>query len=69
MALVLPELPGSVIQRIGRPELPGAWRTLYSNAINGFTGNTGIMPPKGGFTGLSDDQVKVIVDYMVVGQQ
>ena len=42
---------------------------LYSNAINGFTGNTGIMPPKGGFTGLSDDQVKVIVDYMVGGQQ
>lgn len=38
---------------------------LYSNAVNGFIGNTGIMPPKGGFTDLSDDQVRAIVDYMV----
>ncbi len=38
---------------------------IYGNAINGFTGDTGIMPPKGGFTDLSDDQVKAIVDYMV----
>lgn len=41
---------------------------IYSNAINGFTGNTGIMPPKGGFTDLSDDQIKAIVDYMVGGR-
>ncbi|MGB5707797.1 MAG: c-type cytochrome [Arenicellales bacterium] len=38
---------------------------LYRNAIKGFSGNHGVMPPKGGFTNLSDDQVKAIVDYMI----
>ncbi len=35
--------------------------TLYSHAINGFKG----MPPKGGAVSLSDEQIKVVVDYMV----
>ena len=35
--------------------------TLYEHAIKGFNG----MPPKGGNMSLGDDQVKVIVDYMV----
>ncbi len=59
-----------------KPGNTADWRTrmakgmevIYSNAINGFTGNTGIMPPKGGFTDLSDDQIKAIVDYMVGGR-
>ena len=34
---------------------------LYENAIKGLRG----MPPKGGSTNLSDDQVKAAVDYMV----
>ena len=34
---------------------------LYMHAIQGFNG----MPAKGGAMHLSDDQVKVIVDYMV----
>lgn len=38
--------------------------TLYDHAINGFTGNTGVMPAKGG-TSLSDDSIKTAVDYMV----
>ena len=38
---------------------------LYRNAIEGFTGNTGVMPPKGGFTELTDEQVREIVDFMV----
>lgn len=38
---------------------------LYQHAINGFTGETGIMPPKGGRTDLSDAQVKAAVDYMI----
>ena len=37
---------------------------VYRNAIHGFTGKTGVMPPKGGFTDLSDDRIKAIVDYM-----
>jgi len=38
---------------------------MYQHAINGFQGSTGVMPPKGGFTHLSDDQVKAAVDFMV----
>lgn len=39
--------------------------TLYSNVINGFQGETGVMPPKGGFMNLSDDDVKSAVDFMI----
>lgn len=39
--------------------------TMYTNAINGFKGKTGMMPPKGGFGNLSDAEVKAAVDYMV----
>lgn len=38
--------------------------TLYEHAINGFEGK-GKMPAKGGFTNLSDDQVKMAVDHML----
>lgn len=39
--------------------------TLYKHAIEGFQGQTGMMPPKGGATDLSDDEVKGAVDFMV----
>ena len=39
--------------------------TLYEHALNGFQGETGVMPPKGGFMNLSDDDVKAAVDYMI----
>ncbi len=39
--------------------------TLYSHAINGFKGDAGIMPGRGGFIQLSDDDVKAAVDYML----
>jgi len=38
---------------------------LYTNSIKGFQGKTGVMPPKGGNTALSDADVKAAVDYMV----
>lgn len=38
--------------------------TLYKNAIEGFQGKAGVMPPKGGST-ASDAEVKAAVDYMV----
>ncbi|ATE58584.1 c-type cytochrome [Thauera sinica] len=38
---------------------------LYKHAIEGFTGSKGMMPPRGGGTSLTDDEVKAGVDYMV----
>ena len=38
---------------------------LYQHAVNGFTGTTGTMPPKGGRTDLSDALIKQGVDYML----
>lgn len=38
--------------------------TLLANAINGFTGEDGLMPAKGGRTDLTDEQVKAAVDFM-----
>ncbi len=51
----------------------GAWasrvaqgmETLYSHALNGYQGKTGVMPPKGGSVQLSDDDVKAAAAYMV----
>ena len=37
---------------------------LYANAINGYQGPAGYMPPKGGNVALSDESVKAAVDYM-----
>ena len=38
---------------------------LFQHSIEGFQGDTGIMPPKGGRADLSDEQVKAAVEYMV----
>lgn len=42
---------------------------LHSNAINGYQGENGIMPAKGGNMSLSDDEVKDAVAYMVESSQ
>lgn len=55
--------------KVGDPE---AWAprikqglpTLYDHAINGYQGDSGMMPPKGGAMNLSDDDVKAAVDFM-----
>lgn len=38
---------------------------LIEHAINGFQGETGVMPPKGGQAQLSSDAVSAAVDYML----
>lgn len=42
---------------------------LYDHAINGFTGDAGVMLPKGGRLDLSDEEVTAAVDYMLVESQ
>lgn len=39
--------------------------TLHKHAIEGFTGSTGIMPPRGGNPALTDEQVSASVDWML----
>lgn len=39
--------------------------TLVQHAIQGFKGNKGFMPPKGGNPGLSDADVRDAVQYML----
>lgn len=40
--------------------------TLYKHAIEGYTGpDGGVMPPKGGNAGLSEEQVHAAVDWML----
>ena len=38
---------------------------LVNNAINGISSEAGVMPPKGGFMQLSDEEVEQAVAYMV----
>jgi cytochrome c5 len=39
--------------------------TLVKHAIEGFSGKTGTMPAKGGNPSLTDEQVKVTVEWML----
>ena len=39
--------------------------TLTQHAIEGYTGDAGYMPPKGGRLDLSDAEVEAAVDYMI----
>ena len=38
---------------------------LVKNAIEGFQGDAGLMPPRGGLAALSDDEVTAAVMYML----
>ncbi|HEY5680454.1 MAG TPA: c-type cytochrome [Pseudomonadales bacterium] len=42
---------------------------LEMNAINGIASEAGVMPAKGGFAHLADDEVNAAVAYMVEGSQ
>jgi cytochrome c5 len=47
------------------PRIAQGRDVLYKHAIEGFTGAKGMMPPRGGASTLTDDEVKAAVDYMV----
>ena len=46
------------------PRLAQGMPTLYKHALEGFQGQTGMMPPKGGRVDLADDLIRMGVDYM-----
>lgn len=46
------------------PRIAQGADVLYKHAIEGFNGQKGAMPAKGGNASLSDDEVKAAVDYM-----
>jgi len=39
--------------------------SLAQNAIKGYKGKKGMMPPKGGNPKLTDDEIKAAIDYML----
>ncbi len=47
------------------PRIAQGRDTLVAHAINGFTGQTGVMPAKGGNAALTDAEIGHIVDYMM----
>lgn len=47
------------------PRIAKGKDTLYKNSLEGFQGQSGVMPPKGGRVDLSDDLIRLGVDYMV----
>ena len=47
------------------PRIAKGKPTLYKHALEGFTGNNGMMPAHGGNPSLKDDEVKAAVDFMV----
>ena len=47
------------------PRIQKGVEILYNNAILGYQGQFGIMPPKGGNLLLTDDDVRAAVDYLI----
>ena len=45
------------------PRIAQGEALLLEHAIKGFTGKKGMMPPKGGFVNLSDDEVRAAITY------
>ncbi|ANQ86262.1 cytochrome c5 [Azoarcus olearius] len=51
------------------PRIAQGADTLYKHALDGFTGQKGMMPARGGAATLTDDEVKAAVDHMVAKSQ
>lgn len=47
------------------PRVAEGIETLIKHATDGYTGKTGVMPPKGGNPALNDAQIKATVEWMV----
>lgn len=43
--------------------------TLYQHSIEGFKGEAGVMPPKGGRTDIADELIRAAVDHMIEASQ
>ena len=57
-------IPAAVVS-MGVLRLLGGGTILEKHALEGFQGETGVMPAKGGRTDLPDDIVRQAVEYMV----
>lgn len=51
------------------PRIAKGADTLHKHALEGFQGNAGFMPPKGGRADLADKSIMNAVDYMVAGSK
>lgn len=60
----IPNVPRITKNDEWAPRIKKGKETLFKHAIEGFN-DKGVMPPKGGNAGLSDDEVKAAVTYMV----
>ena len=47
------------------PRIAKGRAVLVQNALTGFSGQSGVMPPKGGHAYLDEAAVSAAVDYMV----
>jgi cytochrome c5 len=64
----LPNVPQMGDKAAWEPRIAQGMDVLYTHAIGGFVGPSGMpMPAKGGNPALTDDQVKAAVDHMVAG--
>jgi len=57
--------PGFGDKAAWEPRIAQGMDVLHAHSIQGFTGKTGSMPPKGGRLDFSDADVEAAVDYMV----
>lgn len=46
------------------PRIAQGEALLFEHATKGFTGKKGMMPPKGGFMTLTDDEIRAAIGYM-----
>ena len=51
------------------PRLAQDRAILEHNVINGYTGEAGVMPPKGGRLDLSDEEILAALDFMIEESQ